>query len=220
MIGGLHGATRHYFCPHCMTWMFTRPEGVDAFVNLRATMLDAHGWFVPLVEFWTSEGLPWAKTPAPHSFATEPADEDFPGFIEEYARAGSRPAQRCPGVTPPRLAARLAASPRPATGVSGMSTWRTPASQTRVERGVGHGGERADGAGLAAALHADRVGGRGHELGVEGHEGHVVRARHGVVHERAAKELALRRDRRPARSPPGRCPARRRRAPGPRRASG
>ncbi len=26
------------FCPHCMSWMFTRPEGMDWFVNLRATM--------------------------------------------------------------------------------------------------------------------------------------------------------------------------------------
>lgn len=39
-IGGLHGATRHYFCPHCKSWMFTRPEGIDEFVNLRPTMLD------------------------------------------------------------------------------------------------------------------------------------------------------------------------------------
>ena len=31
VIGGLHGATRHYFCPHCMSWMFTRPEGLDWF---------------------------------------------------------------------------------------------------------------------------------------------------------------------------------------------
>ena len=37
VIGGLHGGTRHYFCPHCMTWMFTRPEGMDWFVNLRST---------------------------------------------------------------------------------------------------------------------------------------------------------------------------------------
>ncbi len=38
VIGGLHGATRHYFCGHCMSWMFTRPEGFDAFVNVRTTL--------------------------------------------------------------------------------------------------------------------------------------------------------------------------------------
>jgi hypothetical protein len=47
VIGGLHGATRHYFCPHCMSWMFTRAEGFDWFVNLRATMLDDPSWFTP-----------------------------------------------------------------------------------------------------------------------------------------------------------------------------
>ena len=38
VVGGLRGATRHYFCPHCMSWMFTRPEGVDWIVlSLTAT---------------------------------------------------------------------------------------------------------------------------------------------------------------------------------------
>ena len=39
VIGGLHGASKHYFCPHCMSWIFTRPEGIDEFVNIRPTML-------------------------------------------------------------------------------------------------------------------------------------------------------------------------------------
>jgi hypothetical protein len=90
-IGGLRGATRHYFCPHCMSWMFTRPEGMDEFVNVRATMLDEHGWFVPFVEVWTSEGLPWARTPARHSFPTEPAFEDYAALVGEFAREGARP---------------------------------------------------------------------------------------------------------------------------------
>ena len=25
VIGGLHGPTRHFSCPYCMSWMFTRP---------------------------------------------------------------------------------------------------------------------------------------------------------------------------------------------------
>src|SRR5690242_20124365 len=29
VIGGLHGPTRHFFCPHCKSWMFTKPEGLD-----------------------------------------------------------------------------------------------------------------------------------------------------------------------------------------------
>ncbi|NWC55360.1 GFA family protein, partial [Pseudomonas tolaasii] len=29
VIGGLHGVDRHYCCPHCMSWLFTRPHGID-----------------------------------------------------------------------------------------------------------------------------------------------------------------------------------------------
>jgi hypothetical protein len=49
--------------------MFTRPEGRDFFVNLRPTMLDDPSWFTPFIETSTSEKLPWATTPAVHSFA-------------------------------------------------------------------------------------------------------------------------------------------------------
>ena len=41
------------FLPGCMTWMFTRPIGMDWFVNLRPSLLDDHGWFVPFIETWT-----------------------------------------------------------------------------------------------------------------------------------------------------------------------
>ncbi|MDB5453168.1 MAG: putative glutathione-dependent formaldehyde-activating enzyme, partial [Caulobacteraceae bacterium] len=63
VIGGLHGPqAHHYFCPYCMSWMFTRPEGLD-FVNLRPTMLDDPAWYSPFAETYTSEKLPWATTP-------------------------------------------------------------------------------------------------------------------------------------------------------------
>jgi hypothetical protein len=90
VIGGMHGATRHYFCGWCMSWMFTRPEGMDWFVNLRATMLDDPAWFEPLIETWTDEKLPWATTPAVHSFATVPALDAYEALIAEYAARGPR----------------------------------------------------------------------------------------------------------------------------------
>ncbi|PST21984.1 GFA family protein [Mesorhizobium plurifarium] len=86
VIGGLRGATRHYFCPHCMSWMFTRPEGMDWFVNLRATMLDDAGWYRPFIETWTSEKLPWASTSAVHSYAALPPLEDYEQLLADYAR--------------------------------------------------------------------------------------------------------------------------------------
>lgn len=87
-IGGLHGAARHYFCGWCKSWMFTRPDGIDAFVNLRATMLDDHRWFIPFAEFWTSEKLSWAQTGAVHSYDTLPPMEEFTTLIAAYAERG------------------------------------------------------------------------------------------------------------------------------------
>jgi hypothetical protein len=85
VIGGLHGATRHFFCPLCMSWMFTRPEGMDFFVNLRPTMLDDARWFTPFVETCTAERLPWATTPAVHSYERFPPFEDFERLTGEFA---------------------------------------------------------------------------------------------------------------------------------------
>jgi hypothetical protein len=83
MIGGLHGAHRHFFCAYCMSWIFTRPEGLDGFVNVRPTMLDDAGSFKPFIETFTSEKLAWATTPAAHSFERYPPMEQF--LAPEYA---------------------------------------------------------------------------------------------------------------------------------------
>ncbi|MCZ3379571.1 GFA family protein [Rhizobium sp. AG207R] len=89
VIGGLHGdVIHHYFCPHCMSWMFTKLEGVDWFVNVRATMLDDTSWFTPFIETWTSEKLPWVTTPARHSYAALPAMEEYEGLTKEYMGQG------------------------------------------------------------------------------------------------------------------------------------
>jgi hypothetical protein len=95
VIGGRRDpAVRHFFCPYCMSWMFTRPQGLEFLVNLRATMLDDPSWVTPFIETYTSEKLPWATTPASHKFERFPAPELFTGLMEEYAAKASRPALR------------------------------------------------------------------------------------------------------------------------------
>ncbi|MEQ1950086.1 GFA family protein [Mesorhizobium sp. CN2-181] len=85
VIGGMHGPDLdHYFCGFCMTWMFTRPKGMD-FVNVRPTMLDDTSWFRPYLETYASTKLPFAETGAVRSFAEFPAMEDFSGLLEGYA---------------------------------------------------------------------------------------------------------------------------------------
>ncbi len=90
-MGGLHGASKHMFCGYCMTWMFTRPEGIDGFVNVRPTLLDDRSWFSPYIETHTDERLPWAVTSAVHSFAKLPEMTAYEGLIREYAASGARP---------------------------------------------------------------------------------------------------------------------------------
>ncbi len=86
IVGGLHGATRHYFCAHCMSWLFTRPEVMDDFVNVRATLMENVQSYSPFVETYTDEKLPWATTPAAHSFNKFPSPDDFPALLAEFTK--------------------------------------------------------------------------------------------------------------------------------------
>ena len=86
VIGGLHGNTRHFFCGHCMSWLFTRPEGMDDFVNVRPTLLENSRTYKPFIETYTDEKLEWAITGAEHSFVKFPPQEKFPELLQEYAQ--------------------------------------------------------------------------------------------------------------------------------------
>lgn len=91
VVGGLHGPTQHMFCGYCMTWMFTRPEGMDFFVNVRPSMLDDWSWFVPFIETYAEAKRPWATTSAVHSFAQFPEMSAYEGLTREFAAKGARP---------------------------------------------------------------------------------------------------------------------------------
>lgn len=91
VIGGIHGPDRHFHCDHCKSWLFTRPSGMDAFVNVRATMLDDARWYAPFVETSTDDALPWAKTGATHSFPNIPPPEVWGPIVEAFATSARRP---------------------------------------------------------------------------------------------------------------------------------
>ncbi len=91
VLGGLKTEHRQYFCGSCLSWLFTRPAGADWLVNLRASALDNPGWAEPFIEVWTAEKLPWAATPARHSFETEPDPSLYEPLMAEYAAEGARP---------------------------------------------------------------------------------------------------------------------------------
>jgi hypothetical protein len=90
VLGG-QGHDMHHFCPSCMSWMFTRPPGIDWMVNVRAPVLDNRLWVVPFVELFTEEGFPWARTTAPHSFETMPDMAGWQALTAAFVTEGARP---------------------------------------------------------------------------------------------------------------------------------
>ncbi|NVZ99105.1 GFA family protein [Pseudomonas gingeri] len=82
--GGLRGATQHLFCPDCLTWICTRPEGNDAVIGVRSALLENPENFRPFMETWTSEKLSWAVTGAAHSFERFPEPHEYAALAEKY----------------------------------------------------------------------------------------------------------------------------------------
>jgi hypothetical protein len=85
VIGGVHGETRHYHCDYCKSWLYTIPQGVPDFVNVRTTMFDDPFRDPPFVETYKAEGLPWAQTGATRTFDQLPAMDEWPSLMQQYA---------------------------------------------------------------------------------------------------------------------------------------
>jgi hypothetical protein len=87
IIGGIHGPTRHYHCDYCKSWLYTEPDAVPDFVNVRTTMLDDPPLESPFMETYAAEGLPWAKTGATHRYAGLPAMAEWPELMRTFAES-------------------------------------------------------------------------------------------------------------------------------------
>ena len=83
--GGLKSGPNHSFCPECMTWLSSVPEGLEDYVNVRSTLFDDASAHRPFIECWTSEGLGWGNSGAERTYETVPADEEFGELIAAYA---------------------------------------------------------------------------------------------------------------------------------------
>ncbi|MGN6849250.1 MAG: GFA family protein [Sphingomicrobium sp.] len=83
--GGKKTGPNHQFCPECMSWIYTVPEGMDAFVNVRAPMFDDAAEHRPYVEMCRSEALPGAATGAVRSYDQFPQESEFSELLSAYA---------------------------------------------------------------------------------------------------------------------------------------
>ena len=86
VIGGIHGPdAHHFFCPHCLSWLFTRAEAMPQIVNVRPTLFDDATWFAPFIETFTKTKFVWAATGAQHSFEEFPPEEAYEPLIQAFA---------------------------------------------------------------------------------------------------------------------------------------
>jgi hypothetical protein len=91
VLGGMRAEPKHYHCPDCKSWMFTKPSDLPWLVNLRPTMLDDHAWVRPFVEIYRGEGFGWAQTGARQSFEGSPDAAAYQALAAAYAKEGARP---------------------------------------------------------------------------------------------------------------------------------
>ena len=89
VIGGVHGPSRHHHCEYCKSWLYTEPEGVEGFVNVRSTMFDQPRTEKPFVEVYVGEALFWAVIDAAKSYDALPAVDEWPGLIQQFAARGT-----------------------------------------------------------------------------------------------------------------------------------
>lgn len=83
--GGLQVGPDHRFCAQCMSWLYTVPEGLEEFVNVRSPLLENAPGHRPYVDVFRAEGMPWASSGAVRSFETMPQESEFPELMAEYA---------------------------------------------------------------------------------------------------------------------------------------
>ncbi len=83
-IGALHGDNPYVYCANCLNWLYTELTSAP-FVNVRPGMFNVPAWSVPFIESYVSEKLPWATTPARHSFEKYPEPHQYGPLMAEFA---------------------------------------------------------------------------------------------------------------------------------------
>jgi len=91
VLGGLKGEeVQHFFCPSCLTWVFSKPKRLPGFVNLRSSMLDDTSDIAPFIETCTEDKLAFAETGAPRSFEKFPGPDDFGPLLHAFGEWAAR----------------------------------------------------------------------------------------------------------------------------------
>lgn len=83
--GGMKGETRHFFCPECLSWLYTVPPMAEGLVNVRSGMLDDFAGHEPFAEFYLAEALPGMALDLPHAFHAATDMDGFERLVADLA---------------------------------------------------------------------------------------------------------------------------------------
>lgn len=81
---------QHRHCSFCKSWLYTEVPPQLGFINVRTTMLDDASGLEPFIETQTAEKLPWATTPAKHSFERFPPMDEYLALVDAYAARSAK----------------------------------------------------------------------------------------------------------------------------------
>ena len=85
VVGALHKSDARYgYCGWCKCWVTSEPRAGNGVINVRSTLIDGPLALEPFIEMWMKEKIPWASTPAKHSFDETPSLDAFPSLVSEY----------------------------------------------------------------------------------------------------------------------------------------
>lgn len=85
--GGAKGSQLdHRFCLDCMSWMFTRINGMEGVVNIRPTLGSDPAWTQPFIETMAADKLPWVELPVARSYEAFPPPEEFAQVTADFVR--------------------------------------------------------------------------------------------------------------------------------------
>ena len=90
VVGGMKGNTKHMFCGECLTFVYSIPEGMEMFVNVRSTEFENAAEHRPFIDMFLREGLPWVSSGAERSYDGAPEQTEFGPLMAAYAEWDGR----------------------------------------------------------------------------------------------------------------------------------
>lgn len=79
--------SHRYFCPSCLTRLFTKILKLEFMVNVRSSIFGDRSWVEPFIETMVSKKQDWVKLTSRHRFPTFPKFDEYEALMKEFSLA-------------------------------------------------------------------------------------------------------------------------------------